>query len=608
MASLDKLTFGYFSFLESETATKIKNITQEVTEENVEDVSQELDQYLEEVDVLEPVDVVVTSVALENIISLGSTNENVTDAVVSIVDEVVGATDLKVLPQTTASILNSFEGQVDVIANSGMNYTQVEENIALQTLNLHSNAIESSLKFVVAENSTDTRVCTGNKCSENVAFSIALPESILKISKGKDVNISFVIYKTDKLFRVNGKNTTGTVLAATVYTKDALPSEFEDPVELIFTAPENLSSNEYKCAFWNETLNEFGNWSFEGCKLAGVSKNQQITCECTHLTNFAVLIFPNSNESSFLSIVTYIGCSMSIIGLIITIVTVLGSKSIRGRQPQQIMVNLCLSMLFLYIIFIFGVDTARQGSKGCIIVAVFLHYFLLTTIAWTAVEAANIYYLIIAVFNQPTSRFMKFSLALAWGLPWIPIIIMLSVDKDFYNNDKYCYINSTEKGALIGGIVVPVSVIIFGNCVVFGLVVRKIFKNTQGKIVDHSQKKEIRERFINAVAISCLLGLTWIFGFLSFDHDGQLVFLVLFCIFNTFQGVAIFVLFCFMRKECKDVWKAWFKKCRIRKPKFFQSLHTRSEYTGNSGGEMSNIGSSEFTQQTNASFNFDSNF
>ncbi|XP_033106437.1 uncharacterized protein LOC117108517 isoform X2 [Anneissia japonica] len=594
----------------SETSTEIVKITEMVTDESVEDVSQELDEYLEEVDMLEPVDVVVTSVALEAITNLGSPDKNVTEAVVSIVDVVVGTTDLNVPPKTTASILDSFEDQVDVIANSGENYTQVEENIAIQTLSLDSNTIQSNVKFIVSGNATNTRVCVGNECSETVAFSVTLPKSILKASEGKGVNISFVVYTNDKLFSSNREsetNTTGTVLSATVYTDEVLPPVFEDPVELTFTAPEYPSSSTYKCAYWNETMNEFGDWSFEGCNFTGLLENRQIICECTHLTNFAVLIFPNSNPS-YLSIVTYIGCSMSIIGLIITIVTVLGSKSIRSRQPQQIMVNLCFSMLFLYIVFLFGVDTARHGSNGCITVAVLLHYFLLTTIAWTAVEAANIYYLIINVFNQPTSRFMSLSLALAWGLPWIPIIIMLSVDKHFYNNDKYCYINSAEKVALIGGIVAPISIIIFGNCIVFGLVVRKIFINTQGKIADPS-KNETRERLLNAVAISCLLGLTWIFGFLSFDHDGQVVFLVLFCIFNTFQGVAIFVLFCFLRKECKDVWKAWFKKCGVQKPTFLSSfLYKRSECLVDGGAEISNIGSSEFTQQTNASFNSESKF
>ena len=54
--------------------------------------------------------------------------------------------------------------------------------------------------------------------------------------------------------------------------------------------------------------------------------------------------------------------------------------------------------------------------------------------------------------------------------------------------------------------------------------------------------KETISRFRNSVAVACLLGLTWIFGFLAIDV-AAVAFQVLFCVFNSLQGVFIFVFF-----------------------------------------------------------------
>ncbi|XP_033097281.1 adhesion G-protein coupled receptor G6-like [Anneissia japonica] len=70
------------------------------------------------------------------------------------------------------------------------------------------------------------------------------------------------------------------------------------------------------------------------------------------------------------------------------------------------------------------------------------------------------------------------------------------------------------------------------------------------------------KRFQNAVAVSVLLGLTWVFGFLAIgsDSSARYVFQVLFCFFNSLQGLFIFVLFCVRQKEIRDEWKRCCKR------------------------------------------------
>lgn len=48
-------------------------------------------------------------------------------------------------------------------------------------------------------------------------------------------------------------------------------------------------SGRSKCAYWEQSVDGgYGGWSEEGCQL--VEENQdEVLCECNHLTNFAIL-------------------------------------------------------------------------------------------------------------------------------------------------------------------------------------------------------------------------------------------------------------------------------------------------------------------------------
>ena len=44
------------------------------------------------------------------------------------------------------------------------------------------------------------------------------------------------------------------------------------------------------CVFWDFELRDgVGDWSSDGCNFMGM-ENDRVVCECTHLTNFAVIM------------------------------------------------------------------------------------------------------------------------------------------------------------------------------------------------------------------------------------------------------------------------------------------------------------------------------
>ena len=78
-----------------------------------------------------------------------------------------------------------------------------------------------------------------------------------------------------------------------------------------------------------------GSWSDEGCTVLKSQEYQGFTtCTCTHLTNFALLldISQTRHMSQGLSVITWIGCGISIAGLALTIITYLRLKYVCFRH------------------------------------------------------------------------------------------------------------------------------------------------------------------------------------------------------------------------------------------------------------------------------------
>uniref|UniRef100_A0A3Q1G4P5 G-protein coupled receptors family 2 profile 2 domain-containing protein n=1 Tax=Acanthochromis polyacanthus TaxID=80966 RepID=A0A3Q1G4P5_9TELE len=171
-----------------------------------------------------------------------------------------------------------------------------------------------------------------------------------------------------------------------------------------------------------------GGWNSDGCSVQNSTDNETV-CGCNHLTSFAILLI--------LTFITYIGCGISAIFLSVTLLTYLSFK-LRKDIPSKILIQLCLALLLLNLVFLVDAWLALYpDSVGlCISTAWFLHYFLLVTFTWMGLEAVHMYLALVKVFNTYISRYMlKFSLV-GW-VPMIVVIIVIAIDKDNYGLVSY---------------------------------------------------------------------------------------------------------------------------------------------------------------------------
>lgn len=83
---------------------------------------------------------------------------------------------------------------------------------------------------------------------------------------------------------------------------------------------------------------------------------------------------------------------------------------------QLVLIQWIFALLCLYTIFLFGID-AVKSALTCLLVSASLHFFTLSYICWTSVEAVHMYIVLVQVMNGlPRARkFIPWSCVYAWG-------------------------------------------------------------------------------------------------------------------------------------------------------------------------------------------------
>uniref|UniRef100_A0A4W3H2S8 G-protein coupled receptors family 2 profile 2 domain-containing protein n=1 Tax=Callorhinchus milii TaxID=7868 RepID=A0A4W3H2S8_CALMI len=158
----------------------------------------------------------------------------------------------------------------------------------------------------------------------------------------------------------------------------------------------------------------------------------------------------------------------------------------------------------------------------CQITAILLHYLFLTSFAWMMLEGVQLYLMVVKVFQSKILQ-SRILFSFGYGLSLLIVAITVATNHNAYGANNICWL-SIENG-FIWAFVGPV-------CAVVG-----------------SYECHIFRRFLcTAIAQLVVLGLTWILGFMHFN-DQTIVMSYLFTIFNSFQGLFIFILHCVLNKQ-----------------------------------------------------------
>ncbi|XP_064875062.1 adhesion G-protein coupled receptor G7 [Oncorhynchus nerka] len=461
----------------------------------------------------------------------------------------------------------------------------VQPNLVVQSVQVPSDTVGIQFTALTGRsgNFVANRIRLNTNTSELIAdeggatdVQIVIEFTPVLRSKNTNYSIGFVLYQNDRFFRSRAfrasPGTSRRVISANLGQVSGLH------VEMLFkpTAVPNTSLYDFACVSWNYTLKD---WSTFGCYKVNHSADG-LRCFCNHTTNFAVLMSfrMDFKYAEVLNWITILGCSMSIVGLSLTITFQLVTRKSRKTNPTVLLVSVCMCLLIFTLLFMLGVDnphkqldkpeiqednilppsdTHTEQDRGpCTAVAVLLQYFLLGTFTWNTLYATHVFLMIRNSLATSPSHFTAYTVAIGWGLPAVVVALTLGIsyrvdDPLGYRQEEFCWLaalnpkgNFDFKLPMFWGFLIPVAFML-----IFNTVVLVCFTVTTCKTNPHltsTRHTSMKKKFLSSFSLAVVLGLSWILGYLLLITQNQTMYTILnisFCVLTTTQGLQIFILF-----------------------------------------------------------------
>ncbi|XP_004593314.2 adhesion G-protein coupled receptor G7 [Ochotona princeps] len=532
----------------------------------------------------------------------------------------------EVFQEAAADAADTFATLIEQMENYSLsldNESVVEPNVVIQSVNISSESSvgSTSILFSVLKGTSDSLVSGSTSINTNVDSLNPSDRTELQVLLNTTKNAKacgFVVYQNSKFFQSKRFTTTSNFSQRIVScTTDENEQDQSASVEMVFSPKYNQTMfqlDSYACVYWNFSTRD---WDTYGChKDRGTEGFLQ--CRCNHTTNFAVLMSfrKNYNYPESLNIISNIGCALSIAGLAITIIFQIVTRKVRKTSITWVLVSLCTSMLIFNLLFVFGIENSNKNSQTtnsgtndnnfdntiptkditdtlnstCTAVAILLHYFLLATFTWNALSATQLYFLLIRTM-KPLPRHFILSISLTgWGVPAIIVAITVgviysqnSVDSQWeldYRQEEFCWLaipddNDYIRSPFLWSFILPMTIILIGNLIILIIItVKVLWKNNQN--LTSTKTVSSIKRILSTLSIAVIFGITWILAYFMLieDTEVRLFFNYVFCLFNTTQGLQIFILYTVRTKifmsEASKVWTSLSSSMGRMKPSVTQ--------------------------------------
>nr|XP_044608469.1 adhesion G protein-coupled receptor E2-like isoform X1 [Equus asinus] len=364
-----------------------------------------------------------------------------------------------------------------------------------------------------------------------------------------------------------------------VFLSNTNTTKLDPKVTFAFSHPPEKpgTRQELICAFWKGADDGGGHWATTGCWTLG-SWNNSTTCQCSHLSSFAVLMahYDVQEEDPMLDVITYVGLSLSLLCLLLAALTFLLCRAIQNTSTSlHLQLSLCLFLAHL--LFLTAMDRT-EITVLCAVIAGALHYLYLASFTWMLLAGLHLFLTarnLTVVSYSSVSRFMKkLMFPVGYGVPAMIVAISAASRPDLYGTPTRCWLRS-ESG-FIWGFLGPVCAIFSVNLAFF-LMTLWILKSRLSLLnSDVSTLQNTRMLTFKATAQLFILGCTWCLGILQVGPAAH-VMAYFFTIINSLQGVSIFLVYCLLSQQVREQYGKWLK--RVRKTKADSETFTLSSRT-----------------------------
>lgn len=293
------------------------------------------------------------------------------------------------------------------------------------------------------------------------------------------------------------------------------------------------------CVWWNKDIGDFGAWDTTGCSLLKTT-DEHTLCACDHFGTFSILaekVEPKvvPEEKLWLTILRYVGYSLSFLCLIIYIVVIAISGDLK-EQFHLMGMNLSIAVLLGSIcMLITDIHAVRDDRHACTALGTLLHVFYLAAGTWVAALGH-------ACFKAITSGIVGGRLRaywfICWGIPLISMGLTYLLFLQDLGDDPRCFIaweNPPKYVFFSPQMVFVFFSFFFGTIVLCNLATPALRKDNL--IDDYGT-------FCRGAALVMLFfDLIWTFGLLTYIRFGfkEPNFYPIFQVLNSWMGVIILV-------------------------------------------------------------------
>lgn len=327
-------------------------------------------------------------------------------------------------------------------------------------------------------------------------------------------------------------------------TKD-VPANVEVKIdfELLKPRPPNTKIT---CVAWD---NNTKSWAESGCKWKGPNNEKQ--CVCKHLSSFALLMSKEPISIPGITVVTYIGLSISVVSLILSLAAemtvwraVVKTNTLYVRHTAHVNIALCLLVADCCFL---GSSKPKTEAGWCKASAVIKHFCYLAMFFWMLCLSCTLLHQTVFPFHTTSKKsYLRFSMVLGYVCPMIIVAATILANdggaegKYFRNDTCWLVYEKSLKGSIFS-FIIPIGIIFFIN--IFSMVVVIIKLLDHPKSVEMSRDKEKKAALTvirSVVLLTPVFGLTWIFGFavlLTDTTQGPIAFAVnyIFTVVNSLQ-------------------------------------------------------------------------
>lgn len=388
-----------------------------------------------------------------------------------------------------------------------------------------------------------TSNCTSTSQCNNKVFNVSVD---LVSSNSGSVKTAGFIELSERLPNKDKNYMANSIVVSTTTAESKQSNSFEIKMTfpLLKPRPRNFVM---KCVSWD---NNTRSWSDFGCKWGGPSDEGH--CICSHLSSFAILMSNNALEVPWITEITYVGLSISVMSLIISLVielivwnAVVKTSTLYLRHTAHVNISLCL--LVADCCFLASSKPSDISQIWCKTFVVLKHFCYLSMFFWMLCLSSTLLQQAVFPFHSVSKKsYLRFSLVLGYACPLLIVTITFLANKggaegSYFSSDTCWLVYFGLMKGSIHTFLIPVGIIVFVNVFSMVVVIMKLLDHPKNIEKSHEKEKKAALTVMRSVILlTPVFGVTWIFGFAVMSLDltsGDIAYVVnyAFTLLNAFQ-------------------------------------------------------------------------